>query len=444
MLHRIMQLSGLTLNLETRLVGSMPKNLVFLADGTGNSKVDKNAKTNIAKLHDRARNDVPGFWNFSATALEAKLSGPGIEQITSYDAGVGWEFGDWVGKATGSGISRNIRDGYQFLMQFYEPDDRIFLFGFSRGAYTVRSLGGMLGLFGLPTRHQMDTDLRYDRALREKLSVDAYAVYKTGAGEGEAGKKKRDKAAAAFRSQLAWNSQKGSDFASKAARAPYFIGVFDTVRSLGLPLGYRDWELSLWPHRFHDHDLNPHVRHAYHALCIDDPRHAFHPTIWNEPTTAQQAEPGTYQQDFEQVWFPGVHCDVGGGYSDARLSDITLKWMVERSLRPNHALLFKADPFAGLAPDAAGAIHDPRETFFKKVGYRVKMRDVVKGSQPDPLDKRIAQNGNADLNVSFIDKMNSRGYDPSHLGIHPDYQRALAEIRANRLPLKPPWTAVRP
>lgn len=228
-------------------------------------------------------------------------------------------------------------------------------------------------------------------------------------------------------------------------RAPFFIGVFDTVRSLGLPIGWKDWELSLWPHRFHDHDLNPHVRYAFHALAIDDPRHAFHPTIWNEPTLAQQATPGTFEQVFEQVWFPGVHSDIGGGYADAGLSDVTLTWMIERSLRPATPLLFNADPLAGIAANAAGGtLHDPRDSFFKKIGYRVKMRDIVKGVQPDPSDKRIRANGDADLNRSFVARMNTPTYDPSHMAQHPDYQRAIAERKANRLPLSPPWKAVKP
>ena len=134
----------------------MPKNIVFFADGTGNDRAH-GFKTNVARLSDRAENmrvgdGGPTWQDLFGSALDAEVDQSNIRQITSYDAGVGAEMGDLIGRATGSGISRNIQDGYHFIVRFYAPGDRIFLFGFSRGAYTVRSLAGLIGLCGVPQR----------------------------------------------------------------------------------------------------------------------------------------------------------------------------------------------------------------------------------------------------------------------------------------------------
>ena len=289
----------------------MAKNLVFFADGTGNDRAH-GFKTNVAKLSDRAENmrvaaGGPPWEELTGPALDSEVAHPGVRQITAYDAGIGTELGDLIGRATGGGISHNIQDGYDFLIRFYEPGDRVFLFGFSRGAYTVRSLAGLIGLCGIAQRVQANpaTDLRHDAAGRERIVASAYSVYKTGSGQGEAGQQARLAAADQFRRTYAYPKHENA-----AECAPYFIGVWDTVRSLGVPLGYKDWELSLWPHRFHDHDLNPYVRYAFHALSIDDRRQQFLPTLWNEPTRAQETG-DPIGQVFEQVWFPGVHADVG-------------------------------------------------------------------------------------------------------------------------------------
>jgi uncharacterized protein (DUF2235 family) len=347
----------------------MPKNVVFFADGTGNDRAH-GFKTNVAKLSDDAENmrvsaGGPTWQDLSGPALDAEVDRPDISQITSYDAGVGTEMGDLIGRATGSGISRNIQDGYDFIVRFYAPGDRIFLFGFSRGAYTVRSLAGLIGLCGVAQRLTSEGhDLRHDDAARGNLVSEAYAVYKTGSGQGEAGREARLTAAKAFRKAHAY-----AEHRDPAARAPYFIGVWDTVRSLGIPLGYKDWELSVWPHRFHDHDLNAYVRYAFHALSIDDRRQQFLPTLWNEPTKAQETG-DPVGQTFEQVWFPGVHSDVGGGYEDSSLSDIALAWMIDKAQRVQDPLHLQVPPTHRLDPRPTGELHDSREGFWKRLVYR--------------------------------------------------------------------------
>ena len=423
----------------------MARNLVFFADGTGNDRAE-GSKTNVAKLSDRAENmrvadGGPTWQHLSGAVLDAELTDPGVRQVTHYDAGVGTEWGDLVGKATGSGISRNIRDGYDFLVRFYEPGDRLFLFGFSRGAYTVRSLAGLLGLCGIARRFQDGgggTDLRHDAEARREVGAAAYGVYKTGSGRGAAGLEAREAAAARFRRARAHPGHE-----DPAARAPYLIGVWDTVRSLGVPLGYRDWELSLWPHRFHDHDLNPYVRHAFHALSIDDRRQQFLPTLWNEPTRARETgDPAG--QAFEQVWFPGVHADVGGGYKDSGLSDVALEWMVDKALSTGHPLLFGGDPKDGLDPRPTGHLHNSRDRFWKKVVYRDEARSVCKGHQ-EPLSKEIKKTGEASLHRSWRDRIGAlyAAYDSPHLGRHPDYLRALDQLRRGAgPPLAGPWSHI--
>jgi len=420
------------------------RNLIFFADGTGNDRAERR-KTNVAKLSDRAENmraGGPTWQDLSGPALDAELTRPDVRQVTHYDPGVGAEWGDLIGKATGSGISRNIRDGYDFLVRFYEPGDRVFLFGFSRGAYTARSLAGLLGLCGIARRLQGGgTDLRHDAAERGKAVAEAYAVYKTGSGRksGEAGLAAREAAAARFRRARAHPGH-----GDPAARAPYFIGVWDTVRSLGIPLGRKDWELSLWPHRFHDHDLNPLVRYAFHAVAIDDRRQQFLPTLWNEPTRAREVgDPAG--QVFEQVWFPGAHADVGGGYEDSGLSDVALCWMVDKALSAEHPLLFGGDPKAGLDPRPAARLHDARDRLWKKVVYRDEARSVCKGHQ-EPLSRATRKTGEAHLHRSWRDRIGAlfAAYDTPHLGGHPDYLRALGQLRRGAgPPLAGPWSHLR-
>ncbi len=234
---------------------------------------------------------------------------------------------------------------------------------FSRGAYTVRSLAGLIGISGIPRRHQSgNVDLLFDKGARTELVQKAFDIYKT--AQGPEGEEERKELGDKFINDFGFEAHR-----DPARRAVYFIGVWDTVRSLGIPIRKGDIELPGNRHRFHDHELSPHVRYAYHAVSIDDRRVQFHPTIWNEPTAAQniQAAGGDNQQVFEQVWFPGVHCDVGGGYAETGLSDITLCWMIRRILAAEHPLLFYAgyadDPTLGLLP----APHDQLARFTRDI-----------------------------------------------------------------------------
>ncbi|NNE52839.1 MAG: DUF2235 domain-containing protein [Sulfitobacter sp.] len=214
-----------------------------------------------------------------------------------YEPGLQWT--DWrsaLHVTTGRGINRQIRRAYGYLAARYRPGDRIFLFGYSRGAYAVRSLAGVIDLVGL---------LRPDRATVGGIAA-AYHYYESNT---------ESAAAAAFR----------TDHCHPDVQIE-MIGVWDTVKSLGInaPILWR-WTEHL--HAFHNHDLGAHIRNGFHALAYDETRVAFSPVLWRCD--------GGHDGRVEQVWFPGAHGDVGGqlgGFEAARpLSNIPLVWMLERA-----------------------------------------------------------------------------------------------------------------
>lgn len=264
----------------------MSKRIAFCADGTWDSS---SKHTNVYKL-------------FKALAVTA-------DQMPFYDDGVGANclpIEKLVGGAFGTGLWQKIKEGYTKIAHVYERGDEIFLFGFSRGAYTARSLAGMIAACGLPTKNFTDN-----------LVDTAFDAYRN-------------------KNNRAQILQKLANCDMDKAQIK-MIGVWDTVGSLGIPslLGGVDPIV----YGFLDTTLHPDVKNACHALAIDERRSEFPPTLW----TGQPA-PG---QTVEQVWFCGVHSDVGGGEPDdvdnaTALSDITLSWMVNRA----SALGLQFDPDA--------------------------------------------------------------------------------------------------
>jgi uncharacterized protein (DUF2235 family) len=358
--------------------------LVF-SDGTGQRGVPDtktsapDTSTNVHRMYLAAR-EVPS-------------------QRCFYDAGLGSDpehVLDWLtsaknflAKTTGLGITRNIRECYEFLIREGEPGRRIGLFGFSRGAYTVRSLGGLLGLCGVPAPMQGGVDIRGvgkpETALRGKIIDEAISIYQT---YGPEKKQLRKDMGAAFKAKY-----KGWD------AIPTVIGVFDTVESLGLP-GVADL-FNPFAHRFHDANLNPKVPFGFQALSVDENRDAFRPEIWEQrfPVAGQT---------IEQVWFPGVHSDVGGGYAERGLSDATLQWMVANCGRAgiDIAFRFKTPP----KPDILGPQHDERSGFGKFWWKRERGEYIRKEAvDVDPLA--------GDIERRF--KSASHGYRPSALRDHP-------------------------
>jgi uncharacterized protein (DUF2235 family) len=279
------------------------KRLVMCCDGTWNraDQVFKDGK--------------PCVTNVLKTAVRVAKRDGDILQIVYYDQGVGTGnlVDRVVGGATGKGLEDNIYDAYRFLVANYEPGDEIYLFGFSRGAFTARSIGGMIRKCGILRREHAD---RYASAL---------ALYHSDAKPG-------DETATRFR----------ADYALCDEVPIQCIGVWDTVGALGIPLrGVRALQRDKF--EFYDTELSSSVKYAYHALAIDERRAPFRPTLWD-----CKPKPG---QTLEQVWFCGVHSDIGGGYEHAGLSDIALEWMLRKAEGTGLALdaaVLKALP---LSPD---------------------------------------------------------------------------------------------
>jgi uncharacterized protein (DUF2235 family) len=187
----------------------------------------------------------------------------------------------------------NIMEGYKFLAQEYEEDDQVYIVGFSRGAYTARSLVGMIRNCGLINSKHVD--------LRVGM---AYGIYRT-RDDGQ-----DSRTARLFRSMFS----REIDIT--------FLGVWDTVGALGVPLDVLS-KFNMRFYEFHDTELSGIVKNAYQAIAIDENRKDYDVCLWDPREKPEQT--------IEQRWFVGAHCDVGGGYPDRRLSDITLRWMQEKA-----------------------------------------------------------------------------------------------------------------
>lgn len=265
----------------------MSKRIVLCCDGTWDNTGND---TNVYKVSD----------NVTTSA----------EQVSFYDDGVGANgtiIEKLAGGALGAGLFQKVKDGYTQVAHMYEQDDPIFIFGFSRGAYTARSVAGMIAVCGLPTKD-------FDSAMVET----AFQAYRN-PDQREA--------------LLAQLNQNYDIYNAKIT----MLGVWDTVGSLGIPAIFGGVDHVIYG--FLDTNLHPDVLNAYQALAIDEKRVEFPPTLW----TSQPA-PG---QTLEQLWFTGVHCDVGGGEpvdnpGATELSDITLSWMMNKA----SALGLSIDPVA--------------------------------------------------------------------------------------------------
>jgi uncharacterized protein (DUF2235 family) len=296
----------------------MAKRLVVCCDGTWNTP-------------DQTSDGQPCPTNVTKIALAvAPEDMAGTAQVMYYHRGVGTDRGDRLpGGAFGFGLSRDVQRAYRFIVENYEPGDQLFFFGFSRGAFTARSTVGFVRNAGILRRQNAG------------LLDEAYALYR----DRSPGTNPR-----AIESELFRRSY------SHETRIR-FIGVWDTVGALGIPLsGLRLVNLINRRWQFHDTDLSTMVDAAFQALAIDEKRQPFKPTIWSQ-------QPDAVGQRLEQVWFSGVHCDVGGGYPSTALSDITLRWMVERAR--SSGLDLRPDVFSSTCPDPLAEIQESRKGVYR-------------------------------------------------------------------------------
>jgi uncharacterized protein (DUF2235 family) len=319
------------------------KRLILCCDGTWNRA-------------DQARHDVPCPTNVVGTAFRiAKRAGESL-QIIYYDQGVGT--GNLIdrlsGGAFGEGLADNIYDAYRFLIANYESGDEVFLFGFSRGAFTIRSLGGLIRKCGILKR---DAVGRYREALQLYRREDCHPD---------------DELAVEFRRQYS---------VTEAEDIPLrFVGVWDTVGALGIPLrGLRG--LTRRKYLFHDTRLSRCVRSAYHALAIDEHRGPFEATLWEYLPKEGQT--------IEQVWFCGAHSDVGGGYAEHGLSDIALQWMLEKAKACGLALDDVAMRAYPLQPDDVQPIHNSMRLWYRLAPSNNRSIGLVNRPKVDP--KKISR-----------------------------------------------------
>ncbi|GAA1469161.1 DUF2235 domain-containing protein [Microbacterium thalassium] len=351
------------------------KRLVVCCDGTWN-KPDNKDVTNVAKIARTVQNDP--------------APAGGVYQLVYYISGVGggsYAADRVLGGAFGFGLSHNVIACYRFLAQNYEPGDEIFIFGFSRGAYTARSLAGMIGRVGLLTEESLVED-----RLRDAVHMYQRKELPEGAFGASVEEFKHDHCHAA---------------------KVHFLGVFDTVGALGVP-GFR-WRSP----RFHDVQLGGSVVRARQALAIDETRLIFAPTFWQIP---DDAPPGTPTEDerVKQVWFEGAHSDIGGGYSETGLSDTALLWMVreahEAGLTFDAPLLERyvnsgSDPIRHNPLSFGFRIHNLVLTLKMKLGARKQAEMFDRGlrrlAHERALSVRIAS--------SAVNHYQGGGYEPANL-----------------------------
>lgn len=294
------------------------KRIITCSDGTWNSPYGifngKPIRTNVQKIFE---------------AICNRDDNGNIAQIKYYDTGVGTS-GNRLERiyagTVGYGLDENILDAYKFIIWNYEQEDQLFLFGFSRGAYTARSLCGMIFKCGILKNNNLN------------LIKQAYELY-------------RD-------DKLKADSPEAVEFRAKNSHPKkniHFIGVWDTVGSLGIPAKLFDL-YNKKRYEFHDTKLNREVAYAYHALAVDEKRKNFEPALWQQSQTVLD---GNKTQVMEQVWFPGVHSNIGGGYESENLSDIALYWMVEKAR--GAGLAFEDRYVADMiAPNAAGELYNSK------------------------------------------------------------------------------------
>lgn len=290
-------------------------NLVVCADGTWNrpeEDIQKDFPTNVLKL---------------ARAVTPVTNG--IKQHVFYDWGLGSYHNQITAGAMGSGIHKNILDGYRYIVQNYTEGDKIYLFGFSRGAYTVRALSGLINNCGILKR------------VDANLINSAWKMYKSPNNNN----RPNGEAAKSFREQHCYPSKK-----------VHFIGVWDTVGALGVPFSLMG--LFSQHDEFYDSKMGSNISFARHALALDEQRIDFEPTIWTNNENV----------NLKQVWFAGAHCDVGGSYSPDKESgqcaaDIPLQWMIKEAKQAG--LHLDAHLTQSLSIGPISSIHKSRNNVYR-------------------------------------------------------------------------------
>ena len=353
------------------------KRIVICYDGTWNALTNPDEVTNVVRV---AQAVVP-------------VSSDGIHQVVYYNAGVGsgGPLDRFLGGVFGAGLRDNVKRGLAFLSLNWEaPEegdraDEIYIFGFSRGAYTARALAGVISAIGgIPRQASFDQ--------LEKV----WNHYRNGQEQREADQPDIDR--------LIWKMPKDG-------KPPVIkcVAVWDTVGSYGIPAGFgltglaRRW--TSWTRGFHDNEIGPHIEYGLHAMAIDERRRAFTATAWVN-------KPNEDRQNVEQVWFAGAHSNVGGGYKQAGLSDHALIWMIART-RELTGLEFDTDYIAehfwpcaacSLFRSYRGWVLDRIRPYVRPVSTGVRVAKEL--MNPDASAERII---NAKVHWSVRDRIGKLG-----------------------------------
>ena len=264
----------------------MPKNIVICLDGTANEPEGR--QTNVARMYDVAP---------EATGVQVSYYDPGVGTMGSRSAvtRVGKTLTRVGGLALGHGVGTNIEEAYRYLIGTWEPGDRIYIFGFSRGAYTARALAGLLRTVGML------------KPSAENLIPYALKLYTSG-----------KKGTEFWDNVTDWNASFGHSQFDRFAKPVHFLGVWDTVKFVGSLNVIGRFRQAKWPFT---RNVDA-VVHARHAVSIDEKRRTYREYLFDTEDLADA------NRDLRELWFAGVHSDVGGGFDEGELADIALEWMV--------------------------------------------------------------------------------------------------------------------
>jgi uncharacterized protein (DUF2235 family) len=398
-----METSGSSVN-ETQ----SSKKIVLCSDGTGNQDI-KNRGTNVFKLYE-------------AVDIHGHKTGKAPRQVAFYDDGVGTSRIPLVklaGGAFGYGFSHNVQKMYRELVNVYEPGDELYLFGFSRGAYTVRTLAAMIQYCGIL---DINDELFASRAnLSEQIQLCWNEFRSVNFQKGFVSEKAHKALRSVIppelnREERTLRRKRYHAIAPEADINIELIGVWDTVGAVGAPIKELLPLINLiYPIWFADNTLGSEVKKACQALSIDDERLTFHPELWNEQDKEQSSR-------ITQVWFAGVHSNVGGGYPKQGMSLVTLDWMMEHAKKAGLHFIGEDRTYVRDHQDVHDKLYDSRSGM--ALYYRWMPRNIQQICQEHLIGKpkihisvfeRIANatNSYAPGNIPFDCTIDTFG------GIHP-------------------------
>lgn len=362
----------------------MNKNIVLCSDGTGNMDI-KNRGSNVFKLYEAV--DIHGH----KVPPHDK-----IPQIAIYDDGLGTKFGSRIfGQAFGFGFKENVLRLYTMLAHVYSPGDRIFLFGFSRGAYTVRTLSGMIQHCGVIDGRAFSNN--------EDLQKSVKTLWKEYRAQVWSKKGSEQKDVLKTIEKLEVLPKEPNPFLLYRNVLIEFVGVWDTVGAIGIP--FRDttkkyFLLRKWFYWFENQKPGDGVKTARQALSIDDERKSFHPELWDEA--------GAKDRQIKQVWFAGSHSNVGGGYPKHGMSLVSLDWMMAEAEVAGLRFIAEDRKFILDHQDVHDKLYDSREGLGTL--YRWEPRNI----------ERLCRESNSlppKIHISVFERMDfgTGGYAPGNI-----------------------------